>query len=340
MSAVLCFYHSPCNDGASAAAALAYRLKRVDPETTVEFYPTGFTMEWNDPLEENFVRSLGHSHVKVSAIYIVDISMSPVKYEQIIDFLREHRRIGEEKPRTICIDHHRTALDNIETLQRYCDDTMIEIGPGLSGATLVWKYFNNRYDEELPVPLMFRYVADQDIWEWKLPDSKQINSALNTLDGTAETMIGEFDRSLRDESEWLEKRKTQGEAIMAVIESQMKKSYSRIFEHVAADGTEYRIVNATENASELGNMLCEESSNSPKVIAMIYSVQKNWSVKISLRSIPGGNVNARQIAERFGGGGHDHAAGCRFADMTAFDKGLEELLGVDVKLIEPQAQVG
>ncbi|MCB0711190.1 MAG: hypothetical protein KDD67_02550 [Ignavibacteriae bacterium] len=339
MSTVLCFYHSPCNDGASAAAALTYRLQKSDPSRVVECHPMGFTVEWNDPLDEHYLKSLGHSHEKVSAIYIVDISISPEKYHQILAFLKGAGRIGEEKPRTICIDHHRTALDNLEILQEYCDETLIEIGPGLSGATLVWKYFNST-EGELSIPTMLRYVADQDVWEWKLPFSKEINSALNTLDGVAATMVAELARSIEDEQNWFEKRKSQGEAILSVIESQLHKSYSRIFECDDRDGTEYRVVNATENASELGNMLCEESSKSPNVIAVIYSIQKNWSVKVSLRSIPGGKINARQVAERFGGGGHDHAAGCRFPDMMAFDRGLEELLGVDVKLIVDPVQAG
>ena len=340
MSSVLCFYHAPCNDGASAAAALTFRLGMMEPETVVETHPMGFTLEWNDPLEENYLRSLAHSHQKVSAIYIVDISISPTKYEQIIETLRASGRIDEENPRTICIDHHRTALDNLEIIKSYCDETLIEIAPGMSGATLVWKYFNMKEGTDRLSPLMLRYVADQDVWEWELPDSKEINSTLNTLDGQADTMSEELAWSLRDERGWVEKRRSQGEGILAVIESQLRKSYSRIFEHVDAEGTEFRIVNATENVSELGNMLCEESHHSPNVIAMIYSIQKNWSVKVSLRSIAGGKVNARMIAERFGGGGHDHAAGCRFADMMSFDQGLEELLGVDVKLIAPPAQAG
>ena len=339
MSAVLCFYHSPCNDGATAAAALALRIGKIDPEKRIECYPMGFTMNWDDPLDKAFLKSLDHSNEEVTEIYIVDISISPVKHKQILDQLREKGRIKED-PRTICIDHHRTALDNIDVINSYCDETMIEIGPGLSGATLVWKYFNQKTGESLPVPPLLQYIADQDVWEWKLENSREINSALNTLNGKADTMVEELAWSLKDEDDWLQSRLSQGKAITSLIDSQLQKSYSRLFDYVAEDGTEYRVVNATDNASELGNMLCEESHHTPNVIAMIYTIQRDWSVKCSIRSIAGGTVMAREVAEQFGGGGHDHAAGCRFKDMMDFDKALETVLGTDVKLIDLPAQVG
>lgn len=325
-NSILCFYHAPCNDGATAAAALDLRLRAADPAARIEYLPMSFTLHWDDPFPGDYLEQIDPHHSPVSAIYIVDISMSPTKYNQLLDYLREIGRLQkDEKPHTVCIDHHRTAIDSLEAIESYCDDTMIEIGPGLSGATLVWKYFNERRKEDLPTPLLLRYVADQDVWEWKLEDSKAINSALNTLNGQFETMKEELEQSLEDEAGWLQKRRSQGEAILSVINAQVQKSYSRVLNLEGPDGLEIRVVNSTENASELGNDLCEESDSTPNAIAWIYTIQRDWSIKCSLRSIPGGTVTARAIAERFGGGGHDHAAGCRFTDLDAFRKAVEEV---------------
>lgn len=323
-TSVLCFYHAPCNDGASAAAALDFRLRAAEPDVQIEFLPMGFTLRWDDPFPEDYLEQIDTHHTPVSHIYIVDISLSPTKYNQLLEHLRGIDRLGEgEKPHTVCIDHHRTAVDSLDALQSYCDDTMIEIGPGLSGATLVWNYFNERGNEELPTPLLLRYVADQDVWEWKMKDSKAVNSALNTLDGHIESLAEELRWSMENESDWLETRRKQGEAILSVIESQVRKSYSRVLNIETEDGVEIRVVNSTENASELGNTLCEESDNTPNAIAWIYSIQRDWSIKCSLRSIEGGQITAREIAERFGGGGHDHAAGCRFENVEEFRKAVE-----------------
>ncbi len=325
MSAVLCFYHAPCNDGATSAAALAFRLQQHNPDISVELHPMTFTTNWDDPLPEEYLERFDSHDNLISEIYIVDISLSPTKAQQILDHLRQNNRLSTEKPRIVCIDHHRTAIDHLDVLNQYCDDTMIEIGPGLSGATLVWKYFNKQFNEDIPAPMLLRYVADQDIWEWKLEDSKAINAGLNTLDGLAETMIEELRWSLEQEEAWRRSRLDQGQAILSVIDSQLQKSFSRVHNIERADNLEIRVVNSTENASELGNLLCEESHHTPNAIAVIYSIQRDWSVKCSLRSIAGGSTNAREIAEMFGGGGHDHAAGCRFKNMQEFQEAIESI---------------
>jgi len=331
MSGILCFYHAPCNDGSASAAALNYRLGRAYPDLNIEFHPMTFTVDWDDPMPEEYLLRFDHRSPEVSEIYIVDISLSPTKYYQIVDHLRNLGKIGPEKPVTVCIDHHRTALDNVDVLNEYCDETSIEIGPGLSGATLVWRYFNGILGENLPMPALLSYVADQDVWEWKLENSKAINAALNTLDGHAGAMIEELAWSLESEEEWLNTRLQQGNAILSVIDSQLQKSFSRVYDFDGESGVQFRVVNSTENSSELGNLLCEESHRSPHAIAVIYSIQRDWSVKCSLRSISGGTLNARDIAERFGGGGHDNAAGCRFSGMEEFLKALNGLHGADLK---------
>jgi oligoribonuclease NrnB/cAMP/cGMP phosphodiesterase (DHH superfamily) len=327
MISVLCFYHAPCNDGSAAAAALRYRLRNSgynNGDYELIFCPLTYTTEWDQPLPEEYLHTDLVANYAVAEIFIVDLSMSRVKHDQIITYLRDAGRIGDSLPRTICIDHHQTALDKLDEIGAYCDETYIEIGPGLSGATLVWKYFNQRFNEDLPVPSLLKYVADQDVWEWKLEDSRAINAALNVLDGKVETMIEELQFSLENEGEWRSKRLVEGNAIVAMVESQVMRS-ARMIHTIDIGTTWLALVNATSFSSELGNYLCEHSKHSPNVLAVIYSIQEDWSIRCSIRSIAGGATNARAFAEQFGGGGHDHAAGCRFPDMASFRKILEEL---------------
>jgi oligoribonuclease NrnB/cAMP/cGMP phosphodiesterase (DHH superfamily) len=167
-------------------------------------------------------------------------------------------------------------------------------------------------------------VADQDIWEWKLESSREVNAALNVLNGTVEDMERELSESLRSSREWFERRRTEGGAITAMVDSQVHRSSRQVAELPIGDAL-MLVVNATSFSSELGNYLCEHHERTPNVVAVIYSFQDNWAVRCSLRSVPGGTVNARGIAERFGGGGHEHAAGCRFDDYAAFRAALDEL---------------
>ncbi len=326
MQTILCFYHSPCNDGGASAAALRYRILEHFGEDApdLRFCPLSFTTEWNEELPVHYVENEVHPKYPVSTIYIVDISFSREKYHQIIAHLKEQNKLADDKPRVICIDHHKTALEKKDELDEFCDETYIKIGEGLSGATLVWNYFNETFDEKLPMPKLLQYVADQDIWEWKLPNSMEINTSLNTLDGHIDCMVEELAESMADEEKWMERRRSQGAAIMSMVESQINKSMRHVIEY-EIDGVVLRMVNATDNSSELGNHLCEHSHHAPHVVAFIYSVQNDWSIKCSVRTIDGSKVTARQFAERFGGGGHDNAAGCRFNSFEEMRSALNEL---------------
>lgn len=334
MTTILCFYHSPCNDGSASAAALQYRLEKEgyagpDLERDIRFCPLTYTTDWEQPFPGNYLENEVQPKHPVDEIFMVDVALSPAKYEQLIEHLRGEDKLATDDPRVICIDHHVTMLEKLDLLKEFCDETYVKIGPGLSGATLVWNYFNERFGENLETPALLRYVADQDIWEWKLPDSREVNAALNVLHGTVEDMEEELRESLASPGEWLESRRRSGKAIISMVDSQVHRSARQVADLEMKEGTRLLVVNATSFSSELGNHLCEHHEAAPDAVAMIYSIQDNWGVRCSLRSIAGGKVNARQIAERFGGGGHDHAAGCRFDDYDALHAAIRQLQAQD-----------
>lgn len=327
MTTILCFYHSPCNDGSGAAAALRHRLELegyLGPERDLRYCPLNYTTGWDEPLAESYVEDQIKPDHSVSEIFIVDITFSKVKFDQIIKHLCAIDKMEADGPRVICIDHHETAMRKQEELAVFCDETYIRQGPALSGATLVWHYFNERFNQQRPMPELLRYIADQDIWEWKLPDSEEINAALNTLEGHADSMEEELRTSLEDEAAWHERRRSQGSAIVSMVDAEVKKAAWHALDVPIGDFV-LRVLNSANFSSELGNYLCNSSDDKPNAVALIYSIQEDWRVRCSLRSIPGGKMNARQFAERFGGGGHDNAAGCRFETFDELRSTIEQL---------------
>ncbi len=327
MTTILCFYHAPCNDGSAAAAALEYRLLHrsdSDEEIDIRFAPLSYNTDWDDPFPDSYLLNEIQPKHPVGEIFFVDISVSARKFDQLYEHLRTEGKITSGVIPVVCIDHHQTAIDRRDELEKYCTDTLIRIGPGLSGATLVWEYFNQRFMTETPPPILLQYVADQDVWEWNLPDSKEINASLNVLSGSVDEMRDELERSLQEPEEWLSKRREAGRAITDLVGSQLLRSKRQVVEYAFSDGV-LLVVNATSFSSELGNYLCDHHERSPDAVAMIYSVQEDWSVRCSLRSLSGGHRNARAIAEVYGGGGHDNAAGCRFSDMAALRKAIDEI---------------
>jgi len=327
MVSILCFYHSPCNDGSASAAALRYRLQHADHlggDYDIRFCPLGFNTEWDEPLPETYLENEVLAKHTVREIYFVDISVSPTKFHQIEDYLERHGRLRGGRPHVVCIDHHETARRNVDELGTFCDETYIRIGPGLSGATLVWQYFNERFGESLETPELLRYVADQDIWEWKLPDSREINAALNTLDGHVDDMDQELYRYLKSPEVWRRERTAEGVGIIRMVDAQVRKSLQHTID-ISVGETTLRIVNASSFSSETGNYLCNHSDAAPHVLAVIYSIQEDWSVRCSVRTIDGAKINAREFAERYGGGGHNNASGCRFSTFDAFRREIDRL---------------
>lgn len=320
MPSILCFYHAPCNDGAAAAAALEQRLLDAwdaFEDLEIRCCPLTYNTEWNDRLPASYLEQELHTRFPVSAIYFVDIAVAPVKFEQIYEYLRDCGRIHSGSIPVVCIDHHRSAMDRSDELRVYCTDLCIEIGEGLSGATLVWNYFNGQFSEDPPVPELLRYVADQDIWEWKLPDSQFVNAALNALNGTVDDMRRELAESTLDPTGWLQRRTMEGKAIMGMVDAQVLRAVRNVHE-VRCDDWVMLVVNSTAFNSETGNYLCANHAFTPNALSCLYTIQEDFSVRCSLRSIDGGRIQARQVAEMFGGGGHDHAAGCRFGSFDEF----------------------
>ena len=273
MPQILCFYHAPCNDGSASAAALAHRIDPDRPaDTVIEAIPTSFGRTWEEPFDSDFLDFLGHHDDEIVAIYIVDISISQQRFTQVYNHLRNIGRIGEAPPMVVCIDHHQSAIDRKDEIARYCDEVYIRIGSGLSGATLTWLYFDEKQGEPEPMPVLLRYVADQDVWDWKLDGSRAVNAALNTLSGHLPDMVEELAVAIEDPDAWRDRREMQGRSMLSVVDSQIAKSLGMTASFPLGKTARLHVVNASANSSELGNRICEEADSSPNVVAMIYAL--------------------------------------------------------------------
>lgn len=296
-------------------------------EPEIRFCPVAYTTEWSESFPSDFLVTEVQPRYNVSAVFIVDVSLSVVKFSQIYEHLRTIGKVHTGVLRVVCIDHHQTALDRLDELRQYCTETDIRIGQGLSGATLVWEFFDREFEQVLPMPVLLRYVADQDTWEWRLDSSREVNAALNVLRGTVAEMRDELEESCSDPDAWIGRRVTEGRAILRMVNAQIWRTVRNVRDYECIGGV-LRIVNSTAFNSETGNFLCEDHARSPNVVAVLYSIQEDYSVRCSIRSIPDGWMSARRLAEQYGGGGHEHAAGCRFNSLADMRRAFEALQGV------------
>ena len=208
------------------------------------------------------------------------------------------RSLGEFAARVIVLDHHITARD------RYTSDPGVEnslAGDGHyihfdlnhSGAILAWNHFHP--DDEAP-PLL-RYVEDQDLWNWKLPESEQVKAAIGSYPLS-------FESWERLASRPIEELATEGEHIVRA--NRMEVERALLSAHPIAIGTDrIEAVNARYQRAAIGHELAKRASyGRPR--GLVYRITGN-RVDASIYSI--GDVDVSKIAESHGGGGHRNAAG-------------------------------
>jgi oligoribonuclease NrnB/cAMP/cGMP phosphodiesterase (DHH superfamily) len=148
----LCIYHHPCADGFTSAWAVWTRWPDI------EFHPGSYD-------------STGLPDVRGKHVLIVDFSYRA-------DVLR---RLRAEAASITILDHHKSAA---EDLLPVFDEGGIngEFDMERSGAMMTWQYvwgdgasndFNRHYQPDY-VPWLVKYVQDRDLWQWKLPKSREV----------------------------------------------------------------------------------------------------------------------------------------------------------------------
>jgi hypothetical protein len=193
------------------------------------------------------------------------------------------------------LDHHRTAAEDLKDLPFATFDMK------RSGAGLAWSYFHQGEPGWL-----VQYVEDRDLWRFALPDSKEANAWIGVAPRT-------FTRWESLSEYGLEAAVSAGRAVLASIESYVRevaKGARRVF----FAGRIVPTVNAAyPHTSELLHALAVGEP-----FAMSWFQLKDGRYKYSLRSEEGG-ADVAEIAKRYGGGGHTHAAGFERVEPLTFE---------------------
>jgi uncharacterized protein len=110
-------------------------------------------------------------HFENENVIFVDICPS---FDYMLSVIKQVKKI-------VILDHHKSSADVLEKhkniLEEY-DNIEIVFDMHRSGCQIAWDYFFPNESR----PFFVDYVADRDLWQWKLPMSKEVNSALYELD--------------------------------------------------------------------------------------------------------------------------------------------------------------
>lgn len=264
MERTVIFYHGSCPDGFGGAYA-AWK-KFGDAAEYVPLYrdsvPEG---DWSG-----------------AALYFIDFTYG----KDVMD------RFVAEAKRVVVLDHHEGVRAVVESMPeyRYSNDH--------SGATVAWEYFH----PDVPTPLLLRYVEDDDVFRFALPETRAVLCYLTIQPYTFE----DWDAIVNE----LEHAETRA-AVLA-----RASIYAEYFERLAnlavekADLVEFEgrtCYFATAHPlkplkSLVGNLLAKKHGPYALVVS---AHPKGYGVSIR----GDGTVDVAAIAAKYGGNGHTNSAG-------------------------------
>jgi len=265
-------YHKSCADGFGAAWAIHQYFDQIKK-------PKPYFLAWQHGDGLDFPEKVdGHD------LLIVDFS-----------FPRESLLELQAKTKSIrVIDHHKTAQAALEGLD-FCEFDMTQ-----SGAMLAWKAFHPNTDP----PELIRYVQDRDLWQWKLPDSKEYSACLasHPFDVDVWTMLAQQPAYMMA-LEGSAILRYQGKLVQSTVENAEPW-------HMA--GRHVMMAKCPFLQSEIGHALLKDQPFG----ATLFEVEDD--TVFSLRS-DDDHVDVSVIAKKFGGGGHRNAAGFKSAARESPD---------------------
>jgi oligoribonuclease NrnB/cAMP/cGMP phosphodiesterase (DHH superfamily) len=192
----------------------------------------------------------------------------------------------------VVLDHHKTSEAALKGLEH--DNMKVFFDMNKSGAVMTWEYFH----PDRPVPLLLNHIQDRDLWRFERPGSSEIHRALGMY---------------KDWTNWAEFLFNVDPLIQhgGAIERYLSVQIDRI---IANPPSEFF---ATDEVVPVYNMpgflisdgMAAALQKYPECRYAVGYIHMRDKTLYSLRSRPGTDVDVSDIALRYGGGGHKHAAG-------------------------------
>lgn len=275
----LCIYHGNCADGYTAAWAVKKALG-----DGVDFHPG--------------VYGQTPPNVEGRDVIMVDFSYKRPVLEQMATTARS----------ILILDHHKTAAEDLAGLgyipARYTDfqetdDPAARVGVVFdmdrSGAQIAWDFFHPGEQR----PLLVDYVADRDLWRFKMPKSREVNAYVFAH----EYSFDQWDALNVKMNENIEVVSAMGWAIEKKHHKDVAELVKVTERTMVIGGFAVPVANIPYTlTSDAGNLMAKGEP-----FAACYWDTPAGRV-FSLRSTDDG-VDVSAVAKKYGGGGHRNASG-------------------------------
>lgn len=285
----ICIYHHGCVDGFAGAWA----VRRYMREHAIS---NALATDWPvlDLEPVNFYPGVyGDAPPDVTGRDVILVDFSYPKADLL--------RMAEQAHSILIIDHHKTAAEHLTDLPA---NTRTVFDMRKSGCVLAWEQF---FPGQMQ-PLLFDHIQDRDLWQFRLPLTREIVAALYSYPMDFEAWDALMKRPLLD-------LEHEGRALLRQHQINVDTMVEQLTRWVHFGGVPVPAANVPWfYASDVAAKLADGNP-----FAATYQ-DDDRGRKWSLRSTADG-ADVASIAEALGGGGHRHAAGFRMtlAEVADFE---------------------
>ena len=300
------FAHSHCTDGLCAASIIkrAINICLNTEDIVVIFARYGAEKKALEQAEID----------DKTDVYIVDFSFSR---EDTLDIAKKCKNL-------VILDHHITAFEKLEGIEKESDNIEFFFDNNMSGATLVNGFVAKRFLDFGKSQEIVNYVAelveDRDLWNFKLKDTKAFGEFVfsqiepNDIDTFSEILFDSDMKKIKsyvDLGNILDKNKKK--QVNQRLEQMQTPTVLEIPYPETSEQVQIIFVNETQSdlISELGNAICKKF----KKPVCLYKILSTGMVSLSFRSMDN-LTDMSKVAVALGGGGHRNACG---AEMSLED---------------------
>lgn len=261
------FYHADCLDGFGGAYAAWKKFG-----DTADYFPTKY----------------GHEPIIQEAAgketYLIDFCYP----QEIMDDLLKNAKS------VVVLDHHEGIRSVVKSMPNYVYDEK------RSGSTIAWDYFH----PDTPRPALIEHVEDEDLYKFKMPDTRAIGVFLSANDFSFpfwDQVAIDLDDPEK-KKEILAKASTYLDYFNHLVKLSVENAHPVLFE-----GYQVLLANTSPMKtlkSAVGNALAKKMPP----FGLVMSVHPN-GLGVSIRG--DGSVDVSVIAQKYGGNGHPSSSGFR-----------------------------
>ena len=206
--------------------------------------------------------------------------------------------------KVVVLDHHISTYNMLSKLADEYNNFEYVYDVNKAGCQITWEYFH-----DIPIPDFLNYIADRDLWTWKLDNSKEINNAIfNLYKRTFEDfyILMNVDlKYLTDVGSILINHDNKTIDYLAYLA--VKCTFDNKYTVMVAESSILR--------SELGNKLANMDTIDFSIVWRYdFNSNEYW---LSLRVGDNSDTDVSKIASKFGGGGHKKASGITLKDIKS-----------------------